>query len=323
MTESSLLEPIPAIIYCRVSSAKQKLVGGGLDSQEHRCRQHALANGFDVEAVFPDDASGGGDFMRRPGMVALLSFLDAQPHKKYVVIFDDLKRFARDTQFHIMLRQELSRRGATVECLNFRFEDTPEGKFAETIFAAQSELEREQNRRQTIQKMKARVEKGYYVFNAPVGYKYERNAQHGKLLVPQEPIASIIREALEGYAIGRFQSQVEVKYFLDAQPAYPKCSLYGVRPQRVHELLTRPVYAGMVEAPTWNVTRRKGHHKGVISIETYKRVQDRIAGKKKAPTRLDLHEDFPLRGFVLCSDCEKPLTACWSRSKTGRAYPYY
>ena len=116
--------------------------------------------GYHVEAVFPDDVSGGGDFMKRPGMVALLSYLDAQPGKKYVIIFDDLKRFARDTEFHIALRRAFQVRGARVECLNFKFEDTPEGKFVETIMAAQGELERGQNSRQVNQKMSARVEAG-------------------------------------------------------------------------------------------------------------------------------------------------------------------
>src|SRR6056297_2439985 len=124
-----------AVIYCRVSSTKQKTEGGGLDSQEHRCRQYAELKGYQVDAVFPDDASGGGDFINRPGMVALLSYLDAQPDKEYVVIFDDLKRFARDTEFHIKLRREFQTRGARIECLNFKHDDTPEGKFVETIFA--------------------------------------------------------------------------------------------------------------------------------------------------------------------------------------------
>src|SRR6056297_3873315 len=191
-----------AVIYCRVSSTRQKTEGGGLDSQEHRCRQYAAAQGYEVEVVFPDDASGGGDFINRPGMVALLSYLDAQPDKEYVVIFDDLKRFARDTEFHIKLRREFLTRGAKIECLNFKLDDTPEGRFVETIFAAQGELERQQNRRQTIQKMKARVEKGYWVFQPPIGYRFGKTAEHGKLLVPHEPHASIIREALEGYAVG-------------------------------------------------------------------------------------------------------------------------
>jgi len=216
-----------AVIYCRVSSTRQKTEGGGLESQEHRCRQYAAAQGYDVEAVFPDDASGGGDFIKRPGMVALLSYLDAQPDKNYLVIFDDLKRFARDTEFHIKLRREFQTRGARIECLNFKLDDSPEGKFVETIFAAQGELEREQNRRQVIQKMKARVEKGYYVFHTPVGYRYARDRVHGKLLCRDEPVASILAEALEGYASGRFSSQVEVKRFLESKPDFPKSGANG------------------------------------------------------------------------------------------------
>ncbi|MEM1150556.1 MAG: recombinase family protein, partial [Pseudomonadota bacterium] len=273
------------------------LAGDGAESQEHRCREYALSRGYQVEAVFPDDVSGGGDFMKRPGMVALLSYLDAQPSKNYVVIFDDLKRFARDTVFHIKLRKEFKARGASVECLNFNFEDTPEGAFVETIMAAQGELEREQNRRQTIQKMKARLEKGYYVWNNPPrGYRYETKRGEGKVLVRDEPIASIIQEALEGFASGRLESQSEVKRFLEAQPTYPKDLPDGqIRFQRVTELLERVLYAGYIEAPNWEVSLREGRHKGLISFATYQRIQDRIRGAAKAPCRVDLNEDFPLR----------------------------
>lgn len=43
----------------------------------------------------------------------------------------------------------------------------------------------------------------------------------------------------------------------------------------------------------------------------------------RAPARKDINEDFPLRGFVACGDCEKPLTANWSTGKTGKKHPYY
>ena len=174
---------VSALIYCRVSDKKQKTQGHGLESQEHRCRQYAEQRGYDVEMVFPDDITGGVDFMKRPGIRAMLAYLDAQKGKPYVVIFDDLKRFASHTEFHLKLRREFAQRGALVECPNFKFEDSPEGVFIETVIAAQGQLEREQNRRQVIQKMTARVEKGCYVFNAPVGYRYERDRVHGKLLL--------------------------------------------------------------------------------------------------------------------------------------------
>jgi site-specific DNA recombinase len=316
-------EATKAVIYCRVSSTRQKLEGSGLESQEHRCRQYAELNGYEVEVVFPDDASGGGDFMNRPGMVALLSYLDAQPDRNYVIIFDDLKRFARDTEFHMKLRREFQARGARIECLNFKLDDSPEGKFVETIFAAQGELEREQNRRQVIQKMKARVEKGYSVFNAPIGYKYAADRAHGKILVRDEPVASILAEALEGFASGHLQSQAEVKRFLESKPAFPKDTPDGeVRWQRVQRLLSHLTYAGYVEAPKWDVSPRKGQHEPIISLETFERIQERVKGKARAPARKDISEDFPLRGFVLCDDCGEPMTSCWSKGRS-KLYPYY
>src|SRR6056297_1176124 len=262
-----------ALIYCRVSSSKQRLEGSGLESQEQRCRAYADDKGYEVEAVFPDDVSGGGDFMKRPGMVALLSYLDAQKGKPYVVIFDDLKRFARDTEFHLKLRREFTKRGATIECLNFSFEDTPEGKFIETIIAAQGELERDQNRRQVKQKMMARVEKGYWVFHAPVGYKFITERAHGKLLAPDEPIADCLREALNGYADGRFRSQAEVQRFLESKPEFPKDAPNGkIRAWKITKLLRNPLYAGYVHSETWDVSLRKGHHEALIGFGTHEKI---------------------------------------------------
>ncbi len=311
-----------AVIYCRVSSKKQATDGSGLDSQEHRCREYAEARGLSVEAVFPDDISGGGDFMNRPGMVALLAYLDAKSDENYVVIFDDLKRYARDTEFHLKLRREMAARGATRACLNFNFEDSPEGKFLETIIAAQGELEREQNQRQVVQKMKARVEQGYWVFRAPVGYRYEKVKGRGQMLVRDEPAASVVAEALESFASGRLQSQSEIRRFLQDTPGYPKCSSGYVHPSRIQEILDRPIYAGYVCHEPWGIGMTKGHHDPLVSLSTWNRIQRLKDEARNAPARKDLHDDFPLRGFVSCDDCGRPMTACWS---TGRhkKYPYY
>jgi site-specific DNA recombinase len=314
--------PKKALIYCRVSSKKQAKEGHGLDSQEARCREYAAANGLEVAAVFPDDVSGGGDFMKRPGMLALLCYLDAQPRGGYVVIFDDLKRFARDTEFHLQLRRAFKTRKAEVKCLNFNFEDTPEGRFIETILAAQGELDREQNARQVTQKMRARLMSGYWAFRAPIGYRYERRAGHGKLLVRNEPLASIVAEVLEGFASGRLGSITEVKRFLEAQPAFPRNSNDEVHETRVIELLSRPIYAGHISVPDWNLHLVPGKHEPLISLATYQAIQDRRLGVAKVPARVDLSEEFPLRGFVACGHCGEPLTGCWSKGRSAR-YAYY
>ncbi|MEW8026306.1 MAG: recombinase family protein [Candidatus Thiodiazotropha sp.] len=310
------------LIYCRVSDTKQKVEGSGLESQEFRCRQYAAQHQYFVEKVFHDDVSGGGDFSKRPGMMALLNYLEKNRHKPYVVIFDDLKRLARDTMFHWQLRHAMKNFGARLECLNYRFDDTPEGEFMETLFAAQGQLERKQIGRQTRQKTKARLEAGYHAFIAPVGYKYTKSKEHGKILVKDEPTASVLTQALESFATGRFQTAREVRCFLESAPEFPKQASGRIGNTRAKEILTNPLYAGMIVYEPWGVSMRKGKHEGLITYETFCRIQDRLAGRTNAPARKDLNLDFPLRGAVAC-ECGNALTAAWSKSHTGKYYPYY
>ncbi len=312
-----------SVLYCRVSDPKQKTHGHGLTSQEHRCRQYAAEKGYAVEMVFADDVTGGGSFLKRPSMMAMLAYLKKHASEPHIVIFDDLKRFARDTMFHLQLRQELAAVNASVECLNFTFEDTPEGEFIETIVAAQGQLERQQMARQTLQKMQARIEQGYWVFPAPVGYRFKEVNGQGKLLVRDEPLAGIVQEALEGYASGRFQLQAEVQRFLESFPEFPRDgSEGGVRAQRVTNLLTRVIYAGYIEKPEWNVSLRPAQHEGLISFEDYQKIQQRLKGNAYVPARKNLNEEFPLRGFVACGSCGHPMTAGFSKGMYQK-YPYY
>jgi len=308
-----------ALIYARVSSERQKKEGHGLDSQEHRCREYAITNGYVVEKVFSDSSSGGGDFMERPAMADLLAYIDSKPHKEYTVIFDDLKRFARDTAFHLKLRTTLKARNATPKCLNFIFEDTPEGQFVETIMAAGNELERQQNRRQVIQKQKARLERGYWPFFPPPGYANQPDAIHGRILTPNK-LGLIIKEALEGFSSGRFQEQTDVLNFLRQRDFRNGKKIHL---STVKRLLTRIIYAGYIEYPDWEVSRRKAHHEALIMLETYEKNQDRLNGKATVRTGKRTREDFPLRGFLICSHCPNPYTASWTTKPKGYRRGYY
>ncbi|MBP5856688.1 recombinase family protein [Marivibrio halodurans] len=314
--------PRKAVIYCRVSDRKQDTNGNGLDSQEYRCRQYAEAKGYEVEAIFPDDITGKGDFINRPGMVALLAYLDARPDERFVVIFDDLKRYARDTEFHLRLRRIMYERGAVRECLNYNFEDSPEGLFFETIAAAQGQLEREQNGRQVTQKMRVRVERGYYCFGTILGYRYAKAKDGGKMLVPHEAIAPVMKEALEGFAAGRFQTTSEVARFINGFPETKRRGRYGLSRQMAKNALLNPIYAGYMNVPKWGISMHPGKHEPLISLKTWRKIQDRLAGNAHAPARQDLNHDFPLRGFIACACCGNNLTAAWSKGRNTH-YPYY
>ena len=310
-----------AVLYCRVSSDRQVREGHGLDGQEARCRKYAEDHGYEVAAVFRDEGVSGG-IVDRAGMQELLDFLDTRPAGGCVVVIDDIKRLARDLMGHFTLRKAITARGARLESPSHRFGNEPEEMFVESIMAATAELERNQNRRQVKNRMKARLEAGYWPFYPPPGYAFEKVPGHGKLIVPREPGAGVIREALEGFASGRFPNQVDVQRYLRGRGFNHWGRGTGAYLEQVKRLLTREVYAGYIYYPAWNVTRRKGHHRPLVSPETFDRVQERLREKPKLVHRKDLNGDFPLRGFVLCAGCRKPYTAAWSRGKK-KEFAYY
>lgn len=311
----------PAVIYCRVSSDRQVREGNGLSSQEIVCRHFAESQGLQVECVFVDDFTGGGDFWRRPGIKSLLGFLDQQ-QESTAVVFDDLKRFARDTIFHLRLRQELRGRGAYPLCPNFRFEDTPEGNFVETVLAATAELERQQNRRQVISRMRARLEAGFWVFPAPIGYCYV-SEKGAKLLVPDMPIAVTAKYALEGFANGLLSKLSDVvQYFNSHVIAHKWQKKSELSTSKVTRFLRNPLYAGICYAKRWNI-RVSGKHEPLISLETHQRILDRLDGRTKIIVRRDTNSTFPLRGYITCGHCGKSVTGGWSRGRSGKMYGYY
>ncbi|MCK4945289.1 MAG: recombinase zinc beta ribbon domain-containing protein, partial [Alphaproteobacteria bacterium] len=232
-------------------------------------------------------------------------------------------RLARDIRVHWDLRDAINEYSAVMESPSATFGTDSDGRYFENIQALGAQHHREKNAEQTIKRQQARVIGGYWPFPASLGYIQERKEGHGKVMVPKEPLASIIREGMEGFAAGRFQTQAEVGRFFQSQPDFPKNRYGEVTNEAVNRILKRVIYSGYVKVDCWNIPLRKGKHEGLVSLETFERIQERLRAGAKIPVRSDINADFPLRGFILCDDCKNPMTACWSKSKTGKKHPYY
>ncbi len=325
-------EPLRAIIYCRVSSRAQELKGSGLESQETRCREYCGFRRHRVVKVVYDRAKSG-KLLDRPGIKELMQFLKQEKRAgradQYVVVFDDISRLARDIRTHMDLRDAIFATGAHIDCPTVEFRQDSDGLYFENMQALNAQHHRLKNAEQTKSRMRSRALGGYWPFHAPPGYQFKKVEGRGNILFRDEPLASIIQEALEGFASGRFETQGEVKRFLESRPEFlagrirKKKMLGELRYEDVYRLLTRPIYAGHIEVPEWGITLRKAEHRGLITLEQYERIQERMREDARAPARKDINADFILRGAVACADCGRPLTACWSKSKTGKKHPYY
>ena len=310
-----------AVIYARVSSVKQVKKGDGLGSQETRCREYADHKQYQVIEVFRDEGVSGS-LINRPGMQAMLKFLKKHKHENPVVIIDDISRLARDLEAHIQLRTAIGDAGGKLESPSIEFGEDSDSKLVENLLASVSQHHRQKNTEQVKNRMRARVLNGYWVFYPPTGYKYERVSGHGKMLVRDEPMASIIQEGLLGFASGRFESIAELTRFFDLYPEFPRMRNGKVNVQRVSDLLRRVLYSGYIDVPQWGISLHPAKHEPLISYEDFQRIQERLDGRAKAPMKANIKDDFPLRGFVTCGCCDRPLTSCWSKGRNTK-YPYY
>lgn len=309
-----------AIIYCRVSSTKQTKEGNGLSSQETRCREFCRYQNLQVIKVFQDDMSGS--VLSRPGMKSMLEFLRKNRKTHFAVVIDDISRLARSVDTHIKLRNAIANAGGVLVSPNITFSNDSHSVLHENLMASVSQFQREANGEQTRNRMRARMQAGFWAFKAPLGYKFGKSPEYGRILMRDEPYASVIEEVYTGYASGRFQTLSEVMRFLETNDIWPETHRKKISVQRVVELLTRPHYAGYLNAPEWGIHMVKAVHEPIISLDTYLRVQERRNQRANTPIRKDVAEDFPLRGWVTCAHCGKQMTAGWAKGRHNY-YPYY
>jgi hypothetical protein len=146
------------------------------------------------------------------------------------------------------------------------------------------------------------------------------------VLVVDEALGPVVRDALEGFATGRFASQAEVARFVEANPLFPERDKRNgaVRLMTVRRMLEKVLYAGYIQHGPWGITLREGRHEGLISFETFQAIQDILNGRRacRPAARKDSRADFPLRGFVVCDCCGRRMTGGWSKGKY-KFYPYY
>jgi site-specific DNA recombinase len=310
-----------AVIYCRVSDVQQVKNGNGLSSQETRCREFAKYRQYEVVQVFNEEGVSGG-LIDRPAIKRMLAFLRQHRSERIVVIIDDISRLARDLKAHIELRTAISDAGGVLQSPSIEFGEDSDSRLVENMLASVSQHHRQKNAEQVKNRMRARMMNGYWIMKVPRGYKMEKCSGHGKLMVRDEPVATIVQQGLEGYASDRFSSVVELQSFLEYQKEFPKDRRGKVHIQRVLDMLNQILYTGYFEYAPWSISLMKGKHEPIISFETFKAIQDKLHGRAKAPARRDINQDFALRGFVLCESCGQPLRSCWSKGKYDK-YPYY
>src|ERR1035437_2611665 len=306
-----------AVIYTRVSTEEQAREVLSLEAQEIACREYCQSNGLEVVHVFVEEGESAKT-ANRTQLKELLKFCREDRNIGVVVIYK-VDRFNRSQEHH-QIRALLTAMGVTLRSATEPIDDSSTGKFIEQIFVAVAELDNNIRADRSVQGMRQRLQKGFWVFPPPLGYVAGTDAHGNKNIIPDPKRADHVTWAFERFSTGLYSRQQVLR---DA-------SLRGLRTrkdkrvsaQTFEQTLRKPVYAGRIIVQGWDIDV-EGKHQPLASADVFERVQLILQGRRRiiAP-RARGSENFPLVHFVRCGECGQPLTGSSSKGRNQR-YPYY
>ena len=303
-----------AVIYRRVST-KEQVANQSLGIQLTKCREHCARSGWKVDRVFTEEGESAKT-TDRPEFTRLLEYCrEERGRMQYLVVYN-LSRFSRNSSDHFAIRTYLRTLGVTLRSVQELFDDSASGEFMETVMAGFAQLDNRVRGERSLAGMKAAAEKGRFVWHAPVGYL---NSNEPSLVIDPEK-GSLVRTAFELFASGRYtKSQV-----LKRVRALGLTSRQGkeLSPQSFTGLLRNKTYCGVMVSRKWDA-ELPGDWEPLVSDNTFLAAQAVLAGRRTSTSQRQRdHADFPLRRFIRCAPCGKPITGSWSRGRNKR-YSYY
>lgn len=157
-----------AVLYLRVSTAKQVADGHGLDAQQHRLAQFANDRGLETVEVVIDQGISGKS-LDRVGVRRVLELADAGAIDAVIVTKAD--RISRSLRDLLNLGAELDDRGVALVTADEQVDTTtPLGKAMSQMRGVFAELERGMAASRTRDGMAAAKAKGVRLGRPPVGW---------------------------------------------------------------------------------------------------------------------------------------------------------
>jgi len=301
-----------AVIYCRVST-KEQTEGYSLETQEQECLKFAQCNGYEVVKRFIERGESAKT-ANRTQLQNLLKFIALNKKDIDYVIVHKLDRLSRDVSDSSALRLAFSKLGIELKSATEHIDNTPVGKLTANMLATLAQFDNDLRAERTILGMKKALQEGRWVSAAPVGYKFEKGLEGKSNLVPNEK-AVYVKKAFELYKTGLYKQT-------DIIQKLKEIGFKRASKQTLNLILRNPLYMGFMKHNLLEEPIR-GKYEPLISEEDFSVVQLILNGRKPSFKPKERNNpDFPLRRFVRCPECDKPLTGSWSRGRTKKYANY-
>lgn len=322
-----------ALIYCRVSTAKQE-EGTSLDSQESICREYAETNGYRVIKA-TKEVFTGAELFDRPKLA--LDRADIRAGKYEVLIIHSIDRLSRNIAHLAIIEEECRRAGCALAFVTEGLDNTAEGKLLHSVKAYVAEVERLKIRERSMRGKRAKLLMGKPVMTGPTLYGYDHDTANCRYTI-NESEAVIVRRIFRDIASGigtstlaralnnenipsPFSASRPLSHWSSAtiarmirNPSYKGLEIRGrikksddgsyiLRDEKEHIVLPDGIRPALVNESLWDVAK------------------DRLRSNKGEQARNN-KRFFLLRGFVFCQVCDRRFFTVSTLIK-GKEYNYY
>ena len=319
----------PTTKYCAVYTRKStderlEMEFNSLDAQRESCLAYIAsqkAEGWQPVKKLYDDGGFSGGNIGRPALTELLA--DIKAGKVHIVVVYKIDRLTRSLMDFAKLVEIFDGHGVTFVSVTQSFNTTTSmGRLTLNVLLSFAQFEREVAGERIRDKIAASKRKGMFMGGVPpLGYRVE-----SRQLLVDEQNAKITKHIFERYlALG---STLDLAAELKDQgiKSPDRISEKGLKYDgaifskgAIHQILTNPVYIGKIRHKD---TLYDGQHNGIISVDVWDEVQNRLQGGAASARGCTKFQDEKLLQKILFDADDKPYRATFT-NKGGKRYRYY
>ena len=316
------MNPKNALIYVRVSTVEQAERGVSLDNQESACHDWTFRNGVRVLKIFREEGVSAKT-LKRPAIQELLAYVAKNSASVDYLVIYQIDRLSRNMDDFTDIRRLLHRYKIEIKDCSSQLEQSDSDDLVQGVWALMAEHENKLKGKRVKSNMQRHAKDGFRMHKAPYGLLNTRD-RLGRPMVTAYPIISDkIACLLTEYSRGNMSKGQIVHKARDMG-----LTLTNGKPmsfQFVHKMLTQPLYAGLEKSSLTDGEVVASQFTGIVPEWVYYENQSRLIKNNKSykDGYKSVNPMYPLRKFVICTDCGMPLRGSASTGNNGKRYPRY
>ncbi len=308
--DNSLASNRRTVIWTRVSTIGQE-DNTSLKNQRDTCMRIAEKDKLEVVEEFGNKGESAKAGALRKEFQRMLKYVKRKSNNIRFILFYDHTRFSREGGKAIFVKEELRDKYGVITKSAVLPLDT-EDPYADLVDSQQllfARAENEKRRRRTMDGLRAKLESGKWVGNAPFGYFWDKTDGQIKVHPEKGPIvkyAFTLRFENPSISVAKIREKIKARG-------------YDLSKKHAHRILHNPFYCGMLVHNLLEGRVLKGNHKPIVSREVFLAVNNVFKEKSGATGVYQEEKDhLPLKVFMKCCSCGKSLTGYENKTKNGK-----